>query len=161
MNVQEENNQKLLRLNVEIRKFSLKVLIKFFKNAKSKIKYSIDNNKTNYKLKDLVKKERNLTKIDLANLKDEDLKDFHLIAKKCGLKYSLVKDTENNIYTFFFNAKSAEMYNYVAKELEKKLNERMRFSNLKEQIEKDKMMSKDQINFKDINLENKSPKITR
>ncbi len=119
MNVQEENNQKLLRLNVEISKFSLKVLIKFFKNAKSKIKYSIDNNKTNYKLKDLVKKERNLTKIDLANLKDEDLKDFHLIAKKCGLKYSLVKDTENNIYTFFFNAKSAEMYNYVAKELEK------------------------------------------
>lgn len=162
MNIQEENNQKLVRLNVEISKFSLKILMNFFKDAKKKINSSIENNKTNYKLKDLVKKEKNLTKIDLSNLNDDDLKDFHLIAKKCGLKYSLVKDTERNMYTFFFNAKSADMYNYVAKELEKRLDEKMKLPSLKEQLEKTQSISKEITTPKvDINLENKAPKLSR
>lgn len=164
MTIQEENNQKLIRFNVEASKFSLKVLVKFFKFTLKNIGSILENNKTNYKLKDLVKKEKNLTKIDLNNLKDDDLKDFHLIAKKCGLKYSLVKDPEKNMYTFFFNIKSPEIYSYVVKELEKKLNEKLNLPNIKEQLEKTNNISKDiKLDVPKIEpvLENKAPKLSR
>ena len=128
--MQEDVENKTVRLAVQTVKLSFRALYRAYKAEKTKLDRKISEHKTTKKeeaakgeqtVKELIGKGEGVNKIDIE---EAGLKDFKKMAKKFGVDFAIVKDNNQDppMYTVFFKAKDGAaidkaMEAYAAKDL--------------------------------------------